>query len=91
MVEILGIDFRNRQAVTAKMPGEFQKSDVLFAHVIEDADGADLAGVEADDAASGATELALQRLDVLDRRAEVLFEEVLEDVHAITLMQRQHS
>ena len=40
VAQIFGIDLRDGKAVAAKMPGEFQERDVLFAHVIENADRA---------------------------------------------------
>ena len=49
------------------MSGKFEKGDVFFAHVVEDADGGGLFAGETDDVASGAAEIALQRLDVLGR------------------------
>ena len=40
LVQIFGIDFRHRQAVPAEMPGKLQERDVLFAHVVQNADNA---------------------------------------------------
>ena len=41
VAQILGINFRHRQTVPAKMPGKFEEGDILFAHVIENANRAD--------------------------------------------------
>lgn len=60
---------------------EFQKSDVFFADVIKDADGAAFSIREADDLAAGAAELALQGLNTLRGETEVVLEELLNSVH----------
>ncbi len=74
LVQILGIDLRHRQAMPAKMPGEFEEGHVLFAHVVQNADGADFRARQADDLAPRPAELPLHRLYPLDRRVEVLLE-----------------
>ena len=38
--QILRINFRHRQPVPAEVPGKFQESDVLLAHIVQNADGA---------------------------------------------------
>jgi hypothetical protein len=43
-IEIFGVDFRDGEAVAAKMFGEGQKGGVFFADVIENADGGARAG-----------------------------------------------
>ena len=40
LAQILGIDLRHGQAMAAKMAGELEEGDILFAHGIENADGA---------------------------------------------------
>ena len=65
------------------MPGEFEESGVLFAHIVEDADGAGLFAGQSDDLAPGAAELPLQRLHLRDRRVEMLLEEMVENVHEV--------
>ncbi len=72
MAQILGINFRHRQTVAAKMPGKFEEGDVLFAHVVQNANRAEFAAGKPDDLASRTAELALQRLHSLDRRVEML-------------------
>ena len=57
------------------MPGKFEEGDVLFAHVVENADGADFSARQADDLASRTAELALKGLDSLHGRMEMLLEE----------------
>ena len=49
VVEVLGVDFRHRQAVPPEMPGEFQEGDVLLADAVQDANGAVLLVAEPDD------------------------------------------
>ena len=61
--------------MSAKMAGEFQESDVLFAHVVENADRADVRATQPDDLAPRAAQLPLQGLHLLHRRVEVLLKE----------------
>ena len=75
LAQILRVDLRHRQSVTAKMAGELKKGDVLFAHGVENADGAVAAAGEPDDDASRAAELALKRLHAFGRQMEMLLEE----------------
>ena len=63
------------------MPGECKEGSVFFADTIENADGGDFPGGEADDLSPGTAEFALKRLDVLNRRVKMPFEEFLENVH----------
>ena len=81
MVEIFAVDFGDGKRVAAKVAGEFEEGDVFFADVIEDADGGGVGGGEADDLASGASQLALQRLDAIGASVKMLFEKLLENVH----------
>ena len=67
VAQIFGINFRHRQTVPAKVPGKFEEGDILFAHVIENANRAEFAGGKPDDLAARTAELALQRLHSLDR------------------------
>ncbi len=62
VVQIFRINFRNGQTVPPEVAGKFQERDVLFAHVIENPNRAMLCAGEPGDVASGAAELALQRL-----------------------------
>src|ERR1039458_1813684 len=64
-----------------KMTREFEKSDIFFAHGIENADGGVPRALEADNDAPRATELALKRQHTLWRRLEVLLEEAFENIH----------
>ena len=38
------INFRHGQAVAAKVPGKFEEGDILFAHVIQNANRAEFSG-----------------------------------------------
>ncbi|MEI9969924.1 MAG: hypothetical protein WDM87_15355 [Terracidiphilus sp.] len=53
--------------MTAKVAGEFEEGNILFAHRIENPDSALSRSGEADYHAPRAAELALQRLDALWR------------------------
>ena len=75
LAQILRINLRHRQSAAAKMPGEFKESDILLAHGIEDADGADSFAGEPDDGTPRAAELALKRLHVFGRQLVMLLEE----------------
>ncbi len=65
------------------MAGKLKKSDILLAHGVENADGALPRTGEADDDASRAAKLALQRLHLLGRRPVMLLEEPFENVHEV--------
>ena len=49
------------------MSGKFEESDVLFAYVMQDANGAEFVTCQPDNAPPRTTQLALQRLDPCDR------------------------
>ena len=61
LAQIFAINFRHRQSMPAKMPRKFQESHVLFTHVVQDADGARLAGGQPDDLSSRTAQLSLER------------------------------
>ena len=63
------------------MPGKFEESDVFFAHVIQNADRAELFAGKPDDLAPRTSKLALERLHSLDRRVEMLLKKFFENVH----------
>ena len=42
LIQILAIDFGHRQAMLAKVSGKFEEGGILFAHAVENADGAGL-------------------------------------------------
>ena len=68
--------------MATEVTGESKKRDVFFANGIDDSDGASGRTEQTNDRASGAAELALKGRDRFGRRAEVLFVEVLENIHA---------
>src|SRR5712692_7223576 len=51
VAQIFRINFRHRQTVPAKMPGELEERDVLFAHVIQNPNRADFFAGKPDDLA----------------------------------------
>ena len=81
MVQVFGVDLGNRQTVAAEVAGELEEGDVLFAHWIENADGA----------AAGAASRTMARpeppswpwsgVTSLGGDMEVLLEEALKNVH----------
>ncbi len=75
LVDGVAVDFRNWQAVAAKVAGEFEEREIFFADVVKDADGGRAGAGEADDLATRAAEFALKREDALGRFVEVGFEE----------------
>ena len=81
VAQIFGINFRHRQTVPAKMPGKFEEGDILFAHVIENANRAEFVARKPDDLAARTAELALQRLHSLDRGVEMLLKKSFENFH----------
>jgi hypothetical protein len=81
VAQVLGIDLGYRQPVTAEMAGKLEKSNILFAHGIENSDGGVPRAGEADNDAPGTAELALERHNALRRRLEVLLEKASENVH----------
>src|ERR1700687_6158433 len=87
MAQIFGINFRHRQTAAAKVPGKFEEGDILFAHVIQNANRADFFAGKPDDLAARTAELALQRLHALDRRVEMPLKEYFENFHEGDLQQ----
>src|ERR1019366_4009941 len=81
VTQIFGIDFRHRQSVAAKMPGKFQESNVLFAHLVANSNRAEFFADQPDDITPRAAEMAGQRLRLIYRRAEVLLKKFSENVH----------
>jgi len=73
VVDIFGVNFRNRKAVATKVFGEFEEGGVFFADAVENADGmilfllASLMILRPE-----AAEFALQRHNALGRRVEML-------------------
>ncbi len=71
MGQVFGKNLRYRQTVPAKMPGEFEESDILFAPSIENANCRKRSAGKTDDLAARSAELATQRLYPLDQRVEM--------------------
>src|SRR5208283_288580 len=69
--------------MAAKVAGEFQERDVLFAHIVKDADGGDFLRSQSDYLPPGAAQLSLQRLRLNDRRVEMLLEQVCQNIHEL--------
>jgi hypothetical protein len=67
--------------MAVKMPGEFQKRDVLLADRIDDSDRAACRTGKAEDGPSGASELSLEGLYGFSRGAEMSLVEVLQNIH----------
>src|SRR5581483_296613 len=65
----------------AEMPGEFQKCDILFTNVVQDADRSVLATRQSENASPGSSEFPLKRLYTLHWLLEMLFEEMFERFH----------
>jgi hypothetical protein len=63
--------------MAAKVAGEFKKSDILFAHGMENADGGTSSAGQPDDGTSRAAELALQRLRAFGGEVEMLLEKLV--------------
>src|SRR6202158_2083283 len=78
VAQIFGINFRHRQTAASKVPGKFEEGNILFAHVIQDANGADFFAGQPDDLATRTAELPLQRLHPLDWRVDMLLKESFE-------------
>ncbi len=74
MIQIFAINFRNRQAVFAKVFGEGQERGVFFAYAVKDADRACFVVRQPDDLASRAAQFALQRQHAVRRRMKMPFE-----------------
>ena len=80
LAQILGIDFRHWQAVLAKVPRKFKECGVLFAHAVENANGAESFVFQPYELSPGPAELALQRPDPRNWRVEMLFKKLLKNV-----------
>ena len=83
LIEILAVDLGNRQAVLAKVAGEFKEGGILFANAIQNADGACPFARQADDLAARSAKFSLYGLHPFDGELEMLLEESLENVHAM--------
>jgi len=67
--------------VASEVTREFEESYVFLVYLVENADGTDVIIRQADDAAPGTTQFALQRLHLHCRRMEVPLKQFLENVH----------
>src|ERR1039458_7498066 len=83
VLQILRINFRNRQTVPPKMPGKRQKSRVLLTHAIQNADCADLAAGQPNNLPSRSAQFSLQRLNPLRGGSKPLFKQLLKNVHSL--------
>ena len=81
LAQIVGVNFRHGKAMAAKVPRELEESDIFFAHVVQDANGAMILVRKPNNAAPRPSKLALQRLYPRHRRVEMLLEEPLQNVH----------
>src|SRR5215471_17815862 len=81
MAQVFAINLRHWQTMATEMPGEFEESSVLFTNAVQDADGGGFAAGQPDDLSTGTAKLALQWLDLLDRRVKMSFKKLLQNVH----------
>src|ERR1035438_3405260 len=80
LAQILRVDFRHRKSVPSKTTRELDKRDIFFAHAIQNPDRRVVIVGEPNDPSPRAAEITLQRLHPRGRSAEVLLEELLENV-----------
>ncbi|HEX4784951.1 MAG TPA: hypothetical protein VH350_11450, partial [Candidatus Sulfotelmatobacter sp.] len=85
MIEILGVNLGHRQTMLAKVAGELEERDVLFAHVVKNADRSGSRGRETNDSASRSAKLALQGLNLLHGQVKMLLKEFGKNVHEVRL------
>src|SRR4029077_7134356 len=78
-IQILSVNFRHGKAMLQKMPCESEEGGILFANVVQDADGALLPVREADNFASRAAQFSLELHHVRWGVAEAPLEELAED------------
>src|ERR1700676_2969339 len=83
VAQIFGINFRHRQTAAAKVPGKFDKGNILFAHVIQDANRTELFAGKPDDLAARTSKLALQRLHPVAREVKILLKNAFENFHEV--------
>jgi hypothetical protein len=62
---------------------KLQKSHILFAYPVQDSNSTLSLTAETNDLATGSSQFALNRLDLLHRSTEVLLEKIFENVHRI--------
>src|SRR5271169_4800334 len=86
LAQILPIDFRDGQAMSPKVAREFQKGNILFAHIVQDPDRAQVCaaavGGQPHDLSPRPAELPLQRLHTLRRHTKMPLEQLSENFHA---------
>jgi hypothetical protein len=63
------------------MTGEFQEGDILLTNPVKDSDSAGFCSGDPNDVPAGPAKIALQWLNALNRRPEVLFKELPQDIH----------
>src|SRR6185312_235361 len=80
-----GIDFRDRQAMLAKVHRELQESGILFPHAIQDSNRTLTSVGQSNDAATRTSQLTLQRLDSFYWGMKILLEKLAEDVHEMRM------
>jgi hypothetical protein len=81
LTQVLRINFRHRQTMPAKMTRKFEEGDVFFVDIIENADRAEVFAEKPGDLTRGTAKLALEWLNSPDRRVEMLFKKLFENVH----------
>ena len=81
MIQIFSVNLGHRQTVPAKVPGKFEESYILFAHVIENADGAVPVAGKTYDLSSRTAQLPLQRFRPGHRCVEMPLEECFQNFH----------
>ena len=67
--------------MTPKMPGKFEERDILFAHVIENANRSNAFVRKPDDLSPRSAELALQGLHQFGRGVKMPLKKSLQDFH----------
>src|SRR5262249_2128973 len=80
-IQVFSIDFRYRQIMLSEMTGKLDECNVLFANIVENANGRLISGDEAEDFSARAAKFSLNGPYLLNGCVEMLFKQLLEDFH----------
>ena len=82
MIQILGVYFRYGQRVPSKMTREFEESDILLSHVVQNPDCGEVIVGETNNPASRSSKFALKRLDTIGCFIETLLKKTFKGFHS---------
>ena len=88
-IQFRAVNLRHSQATAAEVPREFQESEVLLAHVIQDTHRAQILMGEPKDLAPRPSQFALQGLHSFHRKAKMSLKKLFQNIHESVRKNRQ--